>query len=121
MFSTGKKQVVVVYRFQHLRADLSSLLWVDGADVFVVFQCVLPVLLFCTDILLQQAQHLSGLSVTPVNKHVHVSCQFLFLRAQTETLHSDEVSFKKAFTFPETFTHIITLQPQTSVHLIGIL
>lgn len=45
----------------YLRSDLRSLLGVNCADVFIMFQCVLPVLLLCTDILLQQAQHLTSL------------------------------------------------------------
>lgn len=50
----------------HLRPNLCSLLWVHSAHMLVVFHCVLSVLLLCSDILLQQAQHLSGL-VGPVS------------------------------------------------------
>lgn len=49
---------------KYLRSDLGGLLWVDCVDVLVVFERVLPVLLLCTDVLLQQAQHLTSLSVT---------------------------------------------------------
>lgn len=45
----------------HLRTDLRGLLGVDGPHVLVVFHCVLSVLLLCTHVLLQQAQHLAGL------------------------------------------------------------
>ncbi|TNN63653.1 hypothetical protein EYF80_026189 [Liparis tanakae] len=51
----------IVSEVEHLRSDLRSLLGIDGADVFVMFQRVLPVLLLCTDVLLQQAQHLASL------------------------------------------------------------
>lgn len=53
----------MIDELEHLRSDLGGLLGIDCADVFVVFQRVLPVLLLCTDVLLQQAQHLSGLLV----------------------------------------------------------
>lgn len=48
---------------EYLRSDLCSLLGIDCAHMLVVFQRVLPVLLLCTDILLQQAQHLTCLVV----------------------------------------------------------
>lgn len=52
---------------EYLRSDLCSLLGIDCADMFVMLQRVLPVLLLCTDVLLQQGQHLSSLEVAVLN------------------------------------------------------
>lgn len=52
-----------VFEVEYLRSDLCSLLGIDCAHMLVVLQRVLPVLLLCTDILLQQAQHLTCLVV----------------------------------------------------------
>ncbi|KAF3843120.1 hypothetical protein F7725_001969 [Dissostichus mawsoni] len=43
------------------RPDLCSFLGIDCADMLVMFQRVLPVLLLGTDVLLQQGQHLTSL------------------------------------------------------------
>ncbi len=48
---------------KYLRSDLCGLFGIDCADVLVVFQRVLPVLLLCTHVFLQQAQHLTSLVV----------------------------------------------------------
>lgn len=45
----------------YLRSDLSSLFGVHHADVFKVFEGVLPVLLLGADVLLQQAEDVTGL------------------------------------------------------------
>lgn len=42
----------------YLRSDLRSLRGIDHAHVLVVFERVLPLLLLCTDILLEEDQHL---------------------------------------------------------------
>ena len=49
---------------EYLRSDLCGLFGIDCADVLIMFQRVLSVLLLCTHILLQQTQHLTGLVVT---------------------------------------------------------
>lgn len=61
LFSWCSKILTVWSRY--LRTDLSGLLGIDRADVLVMLQCVLPVLLLCTDVFLQQAQNLTGLMV----------------------------------------------------------
>lgn len=50
----------------YLWSYLCRLLWVDGSHMLIVFECVLSVLLLRTDVLLQQAQHLTSL-VAAVN------------------------------------------------------
>lgn len=50
----------------YLRSDLRRLLGINCADVLIMFQRVLPVLLFGTDVLLQETQHLTGLVVAEV-------------------------------------------------------
>lgn len=64
---------------EYLGSDLCSLLWVDCADVLVMFQCVLPVLLLCTDVLLQQTQHLTGLVVAVLYGVSVLSLFFIYL------------------------------------------
>lgn len=48
----------------HLRSDLCSLLGIHHADVFKVFEGVLPVLLLGTHVLLQQAEDVTRLPKT---------------------------------------------------------
>lgn len=50
----------------YLRPYLCGLLGVDGSHVLVVFERVLSVLLLRTDILLQQAEHLTSLLAVKV-------------------------------------------------------
>ena len=59
----GSKGLYMCEVFEYLGSDLCGLLGIDCADVLVVFERVLPVLLLCTDILLQEAQHLTSLVV----------------------------------------------------------
>ncbi len=61
---------------EYLRSDLCSLLGIDGANMFVMFQRVLPVFLLCTDVLLQQAQHLSSLEVAVLVGLLHLQIPF---------------------------------------------
>lgn len=48
----------------YLRSDLRSLLGIHHADVFEVFEGVLPVLLLGTHVLLQQAEDMARLQKT---------------------------------------------------------
>ena len=48
----------------YLRSDLCSFLRIHHTDVFEVFEGVLPVLLLGTHILLEQAEHMTGLQKT---------------------------------------------------------
>lgn len=73
---------------QYLRTDLCGLLGVDGPHVLVVFHRVLPVLLLCAHVLLQQVQHLAGLQRDQWNQ-CHNKLLFftvLHLRAATFNL-----------------------------------
>lgn len=48
----------------YLRSDLRSFLGIHHTDMFKVFECVLPVLLLGTHVLLQEAEDVTGLQET---------------------------------------------------------
>lgn len=52
---------VHVCEVDYLSSDLRGLLGIDRAHVLVEFERVLPLLLLCTDILLEEGQHLPRL------------------------------------------------------------